>query len=224
VISDEASKMNYAIFDNLNTMNKNGWTLTGAVTFYGGNVSIDNCEFLNNNCEDGLNLIRCEFTVQNSTVSNAYSDGFDADFCHGKVSNSSFSNTGNDCLDFSGSIIEIDNCSITNAGDKGISGGEGSELRVSNCSIDGSYIALAAKDLTVVYVDNISVKNSKYGFACYRKKPEYGSARIEVTSIKTMDAENLKLLEKGSELIYLNKSYLGEKKFDIDSMYMAYTK
>jgi hypothetical protein len=39
-----------------------------------------------------------------------------------------------------------------------------------------------------------------------------------------MDAENLKLLEKGSELIYLNKSYVGEKKFDIDSMYMAYTK
>tara|TARA_B110000305_G_C19456489_1_gene651263 strand:- start:322 stop:3294 length:2973 start_codon:yes stop_codon:yes gene_type:complete len=224
VISDDASKMNYAIFDNLNTMNKNGWTLTGAVTFYGGKVSIDNCEFLNNNCEDGLNLIRCEFTVQNSTISDAYSDGFDADFCHGKVSNSSFSNTGNDCLDFSGSIIEIDNCSIKNAGDKGISGGEGSELRVSNCSIDGSYIALAAKDLTVVYIDSISVKNSKYGFACYRKKPEYGPARIEVISIKKMDAENLKLLEKGSELIYLNKSFVGEKKFDIDSMYMVDTK
>lgn len=224
VISDEASKMNFATFDNLNTMNKNDWTLTGAVTFYGGSVSIDNCEFLNNNCEDGLNLIRCKFTVRNSTISNAYSDGFDGDFCSGKVSNSTFSNTGNDCLDFSGSEIEIDNCSITNAGDKGISGGEASKLIVSNCTIDGSHIAVAAKDLSVVSVENISITNSEYGFACYRKKPEYGPARIEVTSIKKMGAKNLKLLEKGSKLIYLKKSYVGEKKFDIDSMYMAYKK
>jgi hypothetical protein len=224
VISDEASKMNYAIFDNLNTMNKNGWTLTGAVTFYGGDVAIDNCEFLNNNCEDGLNLIRCHFTVQNSTVSNAYSDGFDADFCTGTLKNSTFLKTGNDCIDFSGSVITIDNCTVSEAGDKGISGGEGSNLIVTNCTIDVAHIAVASKDLSVVTVENISITNSKYGFACYRKKPEYGPARIEVISVKTMDAENLKLLEKGSELIYLKKSYVGEKKFDIDSMYMAYKK
>ncbi|NRA13666.1 MAG: right-handed parallel beta-helix repeat-containing protein, partial [Crocinitomicaceae bacterium] len=224
VISDQSSVMTYVTFDNLNTMNKNNWTLTGAVTFYGGDVTIDSCEFKNNNCEDGLNLIRCEFLMTNSSVENALSDGFDADFCEGELRSSTFFKTGNDCIDFSGSSINIENCTVIDAGDKGISGGEGSKLIIRNCTIDGSHIAIASKDLSEVNVIDVSITNSEYAFACYQKKPEYGPAIIKVEKLKKMEATHLKLLEKGSKLIYLNKTHVGQKKFDIDSMYMAYKK
>lgn len=224
VLSDEKSKMTFTTFDNMNTMNKSNWTLTGAVTFYGGNVEIDNCQFLNNNCEDGLNLIRCQFKVVNATVSGTFSDGFDADFCTGELISSHFENTGNDCIDFSGSTIKIENCSIKNSGDKGISGGEGSSLTVTNCSIDGAHIAIASKDLSEVKVSKVSMINCEYGFAAYRKKPEYGPGIIKVDSMTKMGAKSLHLLEKGSKLIYMDKEYLGKRKFDIDSMYMAYQK
>lgn len=224
VLSSETSKMTYTTFSNMNTMNKFNWTLTGAVTFYGGNVTIENCEFLGNKCEDGLNLIRCHFGIRNSKVADAYSDGFDADFCTGNLSNSHFENTGNDCIDFSGSKISIESCTILNAGDKGISGGEDSELLVKNCIIKGAYIAIASKDFSLVTVSNVNITNSVYGFAAYRKKPEYGGSKIVVNSVQYMGAKNLSLLEKGSSLRYLKKMHVGFRQFNIDSMYMAFTK
>ena len=218
------SKLTFATFHNLNTVNKKNWSLTGAVTFYEGKVSIENCVFEDNNCEDGLNLIRCSFTMKNSTVRNTKSDGFDADFCTGKLSNSLFFNTGNDCIDFSGSRIEIAKCVIKKAGDKGISGGEGSNLTVRECEVDGAYIAVASKDFSVVKTEGLAVSNSKYGFAAYRKKPEYGPAKIVAKNTRKMLAKELHLLEKGSKLSYKGKNYVGTKKFDIDAMYAMYEK
>jgi hypothetical protein len=162
--------------------------------------------------------------MEHSSVSNTTSDGFDADFCTGKVIASQFENTGNDCMDFSGSDILIENCSVKNAGDKGISGGENSHLLVNGCSIDGAYIAIASKDLSVVEVKGISISNSEYGFAAYRKKPEYGPASIKVRSQIKMDVKNLYLLEKDSKLDYLEKEYVGTRKFDIEAMYAMYRK
>jgi hypothetical protein len=224
VLSSEHSKLSHTTFDHLGSMNKNNWTLTGAVTFYGGEVLIENCTFSNNSCEDALNLIRCHFNIEYSTVSNTYSDGFDADFCNGTVKYSTFKNTGNDCIDFSGSEIAISGCKIIQAGDKGISGGEGSTLYVDNCTVDGAHIAFASKDLSTVTISNASIFRAKYGFAAYRKKPEYGPATIIVENMKQMNAVHLDLLEKGSLMKYMSKEYRGKKMFDIDAMYAMYAK
>lgn len=221
---NEISIMRHVQFSNLRSLNKEFWKLTGAVTIYQGEVIIVNCSFDNNNCEDGLNLVRCEFIMEQSSVSNTTSDGFDADFCTGKVIASQFKNTGNDCMDFSGSKILIENCSIENAGDKGISGGEDSQLMVRGCSINGAYIAVASKDLSTISVDGISISNAEYGFAAYRKKAEYGPASIKVESQIKMDVKNLHLLEKDSKLEYLKKEYVGNRKFNIEAMYAIYNK
>jgi hypothetical protein len=224
ILSSEKSKMSYATFDNLSSIDRESWVLTGAVTFYGGDVTIDNCTFTNNHCEDGLNLIRCQFSVTNSTVSNTYSDGFDADFCAGTVKHSTFQNTGNDCIDFSGSKITISYCKIIDAGDKGISGGEDSDLEVEYCTVERAHIAFASKDLSTVNISFCTILEAKYGFAAYRKKPEYGGGKLIVEDMKKMNAEQLHLLEKGSSMRYMNKDYHGAKKFDIDAMYAMYTK
>lgn len=218
------SQMTFTRFEGFKSLTKDFWSLTGAVAIYKSSVTLDHCSFEKNHCEDGLNLIQCDFRMTNCSVSETTSDGFDADFCTGVVNGCTFSNTGNDCIDFSGSQIEIEACNIVNAGDKGISGGENSNLTVKNCNVNGAYIAIASKDLSEVTVSNLSIEKSQYGFAAYRKKPEYGPAKVIVESVKKNNAQELHLLEKNSELLYLGKSYVGDKMFNIDSMYMMYSK
>ncbi|MDX2361817.1 MAG: CotH kinase family protein [Crocinitomicaceae bacterium] len=218
------SKMSYVEFSNLNTMNKNNWILTGAVTVYESDITIDNCSFYNNQCEDGLNLIRCSFLMTNSSISNTLSDGFDADFCTGTIEDSEFSNTGNDCLDFSGSEITISLCQIENAGDKGISGGEGSHLTIIGCNISNVNIGIASKDNSMVIVQGGTVMKSRVAYAAYRKKPEYGAATIFAEHVNLHEIEEIYLLDKGSKLTLDGESFEGTEVFNIEEMYAAFQK
>ena len=223
VLSEQdTTVLEYVNFDWLNTINRDLWTLTGAVTIYGGDVRIGNCKFRNSRSEDALNLVRCTFEMENCLVENTTSDGFDADFCKGKISSSRFEQIGNDCLDFSGSDIRISGCIISNGGDKGISGGEKSNLFVEGCTIEGVSIGIASKDLSVINVKGVLFSKCEYGFAAYQKKPEYGSARIEAESIDQKGYKELFLLEKGSELIFNGKTHRGKKEFNVEEMYASF--
>ena len=198
-------------------MNKNHWILTGAVTLYGGSVAIANCSFNDNQCEDGLNIIRSKFTMTESTVSNTLSDGFDADFCTGVLSNSVITLTKNDALDFSGSQIEIIGCEISEVGDKGISGGENSQLKISNTSINGAVIGIASKDYSQLEVTDVPLKNCDYTYAAFRKKPEYGPASITVTSSEKVKGKML--LDLDSKITIGSKVSVGKAKLDIELLY-----
>ncbi len=195
------STLNYVEFNGLNTFKKEGWTLTGAVNFYESEVEISNCLFTNNHCEDGLNIIRTNFKLINSTVSNTFSDGFDADFCTGEVIGSTFENTGNDCLDFSGSTIKIKDCSIKNSGDKGVSCGEQSTVSIENVTINIAVLGVASKDKSKVTVNKITLTDCQTGFAAFQKKPEYGPATITATGVKSERVVLLKDEEIGSVII-----------------------
>jgi len=222
----EKSVLSHAHFEGLNTLHKNNRTLTGAVTIYEGEVLLESCTFKDNHCEDALNLIRCDFVMDNCKVYGTFSDGFDADFCTGLVINSEFYNTGNDCLDFSGSQITINSCTVRNSGDKGISCGENSHLTIVNCEIDSAFIAIAAKDLSSVVVEEVSISRCDYSFAVFQKKPEYGPATIVVDSLST-DTRSAKdpkkvnyLVDKNSILFYLGEEIVGEEHIDIDKLYL----
>ncbi|XOV67426.1 MAG: CotH kinase family protein [Fluviicola sp.] len=223
-LSQRISELEYVTFDNLGTMKEGNWRLTGAVTFYNGRLNLKHCQFKNNHCEDGLNTIRCAVNMENCLVENTTSDGYDGDFCTGVVASSTFKNTGNDCIDFSGSSITVDRCTIVNSGDKGISGGENSKLMVLDCQINGAQIAVAAKDESKVTVKDIDIQKADIAYAAYRKKPEYGPAKLMVQKELRNNAKSLKLIEKHSKLNHLGKEYIGTQKFDIDAMYAQFEK
>ncbi len=204
--------MNYATFDGLNTFDYKGWTLSGAVTIYESETKINNCKFINNLCEDDLNIVRSNFDVQNSDFINTFSDAFDSDFCTGKVKNCNFNKLGNDAIDFSTSQINIEHCIIKNATDKGISGGEASQLNVSDCSIDGANIAIASKDKSVLYIQNTSVNNVTYVLTAFQKKPEYGEATIIANKLSAKNYIQLSLIEQNSTLTLDGLTIEGKEK------------
>ncbi len=198
--SEEKSILTYVLFEDLNTVKKANWTLTGAVNFYESDVEIRSCTFTKNHCEDALNIIRSHFDIDKITVSHTFSDGFDADFCTGTLRNSRFYKTGNDCMDFSGSIITIINCTAEQSGDKGISVGEEAKVRVESASIDGAIIGVASKDLSLLTIEKIDLKNCTQAFAAYRKKAEFGGAKIIVKNYTVEEVKYLHQIEKGSSL------------------------
>jgi len=210
--SGKKSIVDNVIFRNLNTLDYNGWILTGAVNFYESDVSISNTKFEKNNCEDALNIIRSDFEVNNCRFENIFLDAFDSDFCSGEVKNTTFDKVGNDAIDFSGSEICIDSCKIININDKGISGGEASILFVSNTKIENCNIGIASKDLSTVEVFNSQITNCEYGLVAFQKKAEYGPASIITKKLRRKGITTPFLIERKSELDLNGRLITGKTK------------
>ncbi len=206
----EKSILRYAIFDGLNTLNYKGWNLTGAVNFYESDAGFEYCVFKNNHCEDALNLIRSEFSLDNSVLSNTFSDAFDADFCKGSVTKTRFVNLTNDAMDFSGSNILIQDCFVDNAGDKGVSVGEDSDVSILNIDIINSNIGVAAKDLSVLSIETISLSNCEQGFVAFQKKPEYGAGNLIVKDFTANNVRRLYNIQEKSVLQLKEKLITGQ--------------
>ncbi|MBT8265600.1 MAG: right-handed parallel beta-helix repeat-containing protein [Bacteroidia bacterium] len=199
------STLNFVTFDGLTNPKHGAWNVTGAVSFYESPVQLSNVTITNNHCEDALNIIRTNFTMNQCTISDTQSDAFDGDFVNGEIINCTFRNLGNDAIDVSGSDITIKNVMVYNAGDKGLSAGEDSKMTIRNTKIFDSEIAVAGKDLSVVHIRNISIKNTKLAFTAFQKKPEFGPSSITVIDLELEDVETKYLIENTSRLMVEGK-------------------
>lgn len=196
----EPSVMKYVIFEGLNTLKAGNWELTGAVTFYEADVQLYRCAFRNNRCEDGLNIVRSEFGLNHCRFSDTPSDAFDSDFSKGTVENCYFIRTGNDGMDFSGSIVHIENCYLEENGDKGVSVGEESDVSLFHSSIRRANIAVASKDLSVLFIRGLNLEDCQQGFVAFQKKPEFGGGKIVVESYTAKNIRRLHAISEGSFL------------------------
>ncbi len=196
----QQSVFKHVIFENAGNLNYQNWILTGAVTLHESPAYFYRCVFKDNHCEDALNAIRTQFTLEYCLFSNIYSDAFDSDFSRGEVKNCHFQNVKNDGVDFSGSIVNIQHCEMINCGDKGISVGEESDVSVWNTLIEGSPIAVASKDLSTLFLQNIQLKDCEQGFTAYQKKPEYGCSSIIVDGYQADNVKRLHAISEGCRL------------------------
>ena len=207
------SQLEFVQFSGISNLRKGGWQTPAAVSFYEADVKMKNCTFADNfNCDDALNIVRSDFEVVNCHFENTFADAFDSDFCTGKVTGCIFENIGNDAIDFSGSEVEIANCQMINITDKAISGGENSNLIVANCEIKRANIGVAAKDLSTVKLNKIIMSNTFYGLVAFKKKPEYGSAKIIIDNLKMKNNVVFHQIELGSVLIINGKTINGNEK------------
>ena len=195
------SELTHVTFEDMNTLDYEGWILTGAVTFYEAEVKMQKCRFIKNHCEDALNIVRSGFDINGIIIGDTYSDGLDIDFGTGTIRNALFNNTGNDGIDFSGSKITVENVIINNAGDKGVSIGEQSTVHIKKCEVNTAIIGVASKDLSKLTIDDIKLKNCKQGFTAYQKKPEFGGASIDVKKYSTDNVKYLHQIESSSTLL-----------------------
>lgn len=211
--ASEKSSLKYVEFSGLSSLKKEGWQTPSAVTFYESDVDFTHCTFGNNfNCDDALNVVRSHFNAVDCSFENTFADAFDSDFCTGEVINCTFINTGNDAIDFSGSQVFISNCKMTEIADKAISGGENSKLKVENCQINKANIGIAAKDLSELRLEKITMNTTVYGIVAFVKKPEYGPASVFINDLINKKNVVFHQIEEGSKLVLNGKTIYGKEK------------
>ncbi len=202
----EWSDLDYVYFNKLSNPAKDGWSLTGAVTFYESPVDISHCIFADNQCEDALNLVRTEFKISKTLFKNAFGDALDVDFGNGTITDSSFINSGNDAIDISGSLVSVENVKVSQSGDKGISAGEVSRLTAKNVSVRDSNIGIASKDGSEVTFDGGEVADCQIGLSVYQKKSEYSFGTFRGTNVVFKNNGKPYLLEADSRVFLDGKS------------------
>ena len=206
----EKSEFKHTAFEGLRALKYKAWELTGAVTVYESECYFLNCRFVNNDSEDGLNIVRSVFNLTYCYVGNTASDGFDADFCTGTIDHCTFYNTTNDGMDFSGSELYIAHARVEKSGDKALSIGEESKAKVVHLEIKDSQAGIASKDFSEVNVEFVSMDDVNQGFTIYQKKPEYGPADMNVKNYTADGVSQLYQVQKGCVLNLKGKRIEGK--------------
>ena len=206
--SKARSKINFLTCSNANGIgpiiqekgiDRNGWMLTGAITFNRSNVDIFNSSFIDINSEDALNIVSSDFNIQGCFFSKLASDAFDGDFVSGTIKDCYFSEISGDGVDFSGSNAVVRNCVFKNITDKAISVGEGSNVKVSSCIVNNVSFGIVSKDLSVTKASNNTITSAKTAaFAAFQKKNSFGPATIIISESKISDCKQLILIQDGS--------------------------
>jgi len=202
VVNAHAPSRLYCVdFENLGAPSFYGYNITGSVTFYESPFTAELCSFRSNRCEDALNAVRTEFTLQKADFVNTWGDALDGDFCRGKLSASRFRKIGNDAVDISGSDLEMTDVEILGCGDKGVSAGEDSRLRGHDLRIARAEIGVSSKDLSRVELTGVALDSCTTGMVLLQKKSEFGPAFLQVSEAVVRGTRELYLLEEDSRLI-----------------------
>ena len=167
----------------------NNHLITGCVTFYKTNFQGGKISSKDMKCEDSVNIMNSNGTIEDIEVFNSEYDGIDADFSNILFEKMKIINSKNDCLDLSKGNYDINSISTYNCGDKGLSAGEKSKVIINNFKLNKYNIGIASKDGSDVKInianitDTIENKNNMC-LAAYRKKINYTGGKIEVKELK----------------------------------------
>ncbi len=217
--TSEKSVLEHTYFNGLSIPKVDYWELSGSVNFNEADVDLSHCVFKKNRSEDALNVIRSNFTLDQSTFIDTYSDAFDGDFVEGSITNSTFVNSGNDGIDVSGSNLTLANIVIENPSDKGLSAGEGSTMTGNKIKVNGGEIGVVSKDLSTITLTDVIIENTRLGIACFQKKSEFGPGIVNLKNLRFSGIEVPYLIAKNSDLI-IDDVVMQDKSEDvIDKMY-----
>lgn len=219
--SNEKSVIKNSSFFNLTNLNDGLLNLTGGISFYKADVEIKNVKFIKNDCEDFLNIIQSNYSIENVLFENCSSDAFDSDFSTGVISNSKFKNISGDGIDFSGSNVGVISSTFINVKDKAVSVGEASNLNIKSILVQNSGVGVAVKDGSYANVEDSNFINYKLNaLMTYKKKSFYSIPKLISKGNIFEDENNCCLSQINSQLIN-NKIKVVQKSFDVDSLYQT---
>jgi hypothetical protein len=194
--------------------------LTGGVTFYRSEVSMQNVSFLGTMAEDALNIVQSHFILDHTMVRDTRSDGFDCDFCDGRIVESTFSTIGGDAVDVSGTRAELEALVIEDVRDKAISVGEGSDVVARDLRLRNVGTGIASKDNSITRLTDSEIDMVRVaGLMSYVKKPAYGPASIEARRVTFGPNVASPAIAQTRSTIVLDGRAILETDLDVESFY-----
>jgi hypothetical protein len=219
------SSWRHVTVSNTIALDREGWSLTGGITFYRSPLVMDHGFIVGSQAEDGLNVIESWFDFTASAFSDTASDAFDADFSRGRIERCAFHRIAADGIDVSGSEVVVRDAVFDTLGDKALSVGEASQLTGSDLWIDNVMFGVVSKDLSRVTVERVRLGNvARAGLAAYVKKPAYGPAAITASDVEFADVPEARwtLVQTGS-WIDLEGVRIWGTDVDVDALYAPLT-
>ena len=219
--ADTPSLWHYVTISGTTAVQRQGWLLTGGITFYRSPVRMSHCRLLNSHAEDALNIVRAPFEITWSEFGGHASDALDVDFGQGSISDSSFYDSVGDAIDISGSEVEVGRVILYRVADKGISVGEGSRLTAEEIEIGDVGFGMVAKDLSHATLHRATITQAHIaGLAVYVKKPTYGPATLIADEVRfsNIPPERQTLVQTGCTL-RLDGLLLPGVDVDVDALY-----
>jgi hypothetical protein len=138
-------------------------------------IEIRSCHFRDSKLvDDMLHTVYASISIKDSTFSDAPHDAIDLDISEAIIRDSVFRDNGNDAVDLMTSQAHIANTTLSRSGDKGVSVGEGSQLRAVDTRFEGNKIAVQAKDGSIAALLNVDIIANQVGLDAYRKNWRYG--------------------------------------------------
>ena len=161
----------------------NNTGLTGCLSFV--NLKVKNITVIANksSCEDAVNFINVEGTINQITIDDSFSDGLDIDFSNLRINKIKISSSINDCADFSAGNYVLNKLELKNCGDKALSLGEKSFVRIDNINASDANIGIASKDSSILNLNTAKLRNVKTCVSAYNKKPEFNGAIIKLNKM-----------------------------------------
>lgn len=158
----------------------NEYGITGCLNFY--KVNFDNTEFRieNSSCEDAINIVNSKGNIEKLIIFNSNSDALDADFSELNFKNININGAKNDCADFSAGKYNIHNSLFQNCGDKALSIGEKSIANIDNIIVKNSKYGVASKDGSQTFLNNSKLEELNICYAAYRKKQEFFGSHLKL--------------------------------------------
>jgi hypothetical protein len=204
---------------NITGFEREGWMVTGGITFYQSDVTITNSVIKDSYAEDAINVMHGNYLFDNLSIVNTVSDAFDGDFSDGKIINSYFAEISGDAVDISGSNLEITSCDFNTIGDKGISAGEQSQVTALFLNITNANIGIASKDSSIVEIELSEINNPTYiAMAAYQKKEMFGPGQIVAKTVAINTQDKVALVQSGSQ-IKLNEEIFPDQELDVKTLY-----
>jgi hypothetical protein len=178
--------------------------VTGCLTFLDSNFNGGSIYASDAKCEDAINIIRSTGTINKIKIMNASSDALDLDFSKLNIKNINIENAVNDCSDFSYGKYQIEIATLKNCGDKSVSVGEKSNLIIKNLIANNTFIGIASKDSSNIFLEEGKIFNNKsYCLSAYKKKQEFDGGTL---IYKTLFCDNpLFYSDKTSNIINYEK-------------------
>jgi len=221
--SKERSSLTHTRILNTTGIQQNKWSLTAGTTFYKSDVTINNCSFLNNKCEDTLNVIHSNFSFHKILIRNSSSDAFDSDFSTGEIKQAYFQDIGlaggGDGVDTSGSTVSVTDSRFIRVNDKAISIGENSVFHGQGITIEDSGAGIVSKDNSAVHIKDAVIQNCKTAsIMAYVKKPEYGPSQLTASNVSiTGNAKEVVVQDKSK--VILNGKTIETETVNVNNLY-----
>jgi hypothetical protein len=199
---------------------RGGWMTSSGMTFFHSEVYLTDCRVEDSPAEDGLNIFGSKLRMLRVLFSGCASDSFDGDFVTGTIKDCDFRDGGADGLDVSGSYITVGGCRFTNLADKALSVGEASTANLSNLTIDGVNIGIAAKDSSEVVVRETTLRNVRFaGLTAFIKKQEFGPASIAATGLTFGNDVPRPFLSQTGSVVTWDGEPIPTEDLDVDALY-----